>query len=160
MNRNAIWALRVVAKPFSSPQSLPSFDPAYWKCVVSRPQCPRGIENYPDPYRLVGSPSTLTLTRYIDQGNTCAAFRGTWYGAPVVVKYIQSEYSARFVSEAQVYLSGIAHLRGKVIPQFFGLYRTDFFALLVVEDCGNAISQWHDLDLQERCAKCFFFLPL
>jgi hypothetical protein len=119
MNRNAIWAVRVVAKPSSSPQSVPSFDDAYWKCIVSTPKHLRDLEA--DPNLLVGSPSTLTLTNYIDQGSTCAAFRGTWHGVPIVVKYIQSKYSAPFVREAQVYLSGIAHLRGKVIPEFLGV---------------------------------------
>jgi hypothetical protein len=165
MNRDFIWAIIVIAKPSSPPNSLPLLDSAYWKRVVSPPsplakRARLGLENSNaaleetdtlNPNLLVGSPSTLTLTSYIGQGATCAAIRGTWHGAPIVVKFIEEQYSFPFVDEARVYLGGLAHLRGAVVPEFFGLYRSDCFALLVFEDCGDSISDWDGLDLQERC---------
>jgi hypothetical protein len=154
MNRDFIWAINVVAKPSSSPRSVPLLDIAYWKHVVSTPFTDRDC---PDPNLLAGSPSTLTLTNYIGQGGTCAAFRGTWHGVPIVVKYIQNGYSTPFVREARAYLGGLANLRGTVVPEFFGLYRSDYFALLVSEDCGNMISTWDDLNLQERYVHASLF---
>jgi hypothetical protein len=171
MNRDAVWAIDVIAKPSSSSHSVPSLDSAYWKRAISTPltKCaPLGAHDLedskstlkdtdsPDPNLLVASPSTLTLTSYIGPGGTCAAFRGTWYGVPIVIKYIQRHESAPFANEARAYLGGLANLRGKVVPEFFGLHRSDIFALLVFEDCGNKISDWHDLDLQERCVFAIF----
>jgi hypothetical protein len=168
MNRDTIWAVDVVAKPSSSPRSVPLLDPAYWIRVQSdsAPEVLHDQEDWketlddtgaPDPNLLVGSPSTLTMTSYIGPGGTCAAFRGTWHGVAIVAKYIQSEYSTPFVDEARAYLGGLAPFQGTVVPGFFGLYRSDYFALLVFEDCGNRISDWDDLDLQERCVHATFF---
>jgi hypothetical protein len=160
MDRDAIWAITAVAKPSSSPGSVPSLDSAYWKRVFPAPLTKRSRicdqEDTPELGLLVGSPSTLALTSYIGRGGTCAAFRGTWHGVPIVAKYIQSKYSTPFVGEANAYLGGLARLRGTIVPEFFGLYRSNFFALLVVEDCGDRISKWDDLDLEERCVLVIF----
>jgi hypothetical protein len=159
MYRDAIWAIIAVAKPSSSPGSVPSLDSAYWKRVSSDPLPKRSPlcdhEDTPDLDILANSPSTLILSSYISHGATCAAFRGTWHGVPIVAKYIESKYSAPFVGEAKAYLGGLARLRGTIVPEFFGLYRsTSFFALLVFEDCGDKISEWDDLNLQERYDTC------
>jgi hypothetical protein len=172
MNRYFLWAIVAVTKPSCLPHSVPLLDSAYWKCVVSPPSALanrrlRDLEHWEtaaedtdssNPDLLVGSPSTLTLTSYVGQGGTCAAFRGTWHGVSVVVKYIQHDYSTPFVREAQAYLGSLAHLRGTVVPEFFGLYRSDYFALLVFEDCGNTISDWDELNLWERCLTCYIHL--
>jgi hypothetical protein len=159
MDRGAIWAIVAVAKASSSPRSVPSLDSAYWKRVSSAPLTKRSPlcdhEDTPDLDLLANSPSTLILSSYIGHGATCAAFRGTWQGVPIVAKYIESKYSTPFVGEAKAYLGGLARLRGTIVPEFFGLYRSNFFALLVFEDCGDKISKWDDLNLQERYDTCY-----
>jgi hypothetical protein len=159
MDRDVNWPIIAVAKPSSSPRSVPLLDAAYWKGVFSAAptntlcldwKAPRKDTGTQDPNLLVDTPSILTLKSYIGPGGTCAAFRGTWHGVPIVVKYSLNKYSTPFAREAQAYLGGLAHLRGTVVPEFFGIYRSDFFALLVFEDCGDKISKWDDLNLQER----------
>jgi hypothetical protein len=65
--------------------------------------------------------------------------------------------SAPTPPEAESYLRSLAHLSGTVVLEFFGLYRSDHFAMLVLEDGGCAIDSWCELDDQERLVSLLFF---
>jgi hypothetical protein len=183
-SNRTIWAADVVATPSASQDSIPKLNDDYWDCVSSVPRRKLGrlgvgVEpkpklegpNAPDPELLVSAQSTLKLTDNIGEGGVCTAYRGTWFGVPIVAKYVDTMDDVRpFAREVHAYLR-LGHLRGSVIPEFFGLYRTDSFALLILEDAGNIINdpfgpeprtrpnfdyrhtlgEWAGLDDQERC---------
>jgi hypothetical protein len=55
---------------------------------------------------------------------------------------------------ALFYRSHLAKLCGLVVPQFFRLFRSDDWSLLVLEDTGEIVHRsgdWGDLSEQERC---------
>jgi hypothetical protein len=178
-NDRNVWIADVVATPSSTHDSIPSLDSDFWDRVSSVPRTklervgvrpnPKLVgPNSPDPQLLITSPSTMKLTTYIGRGGTCDAFRGTWLGLPIVAKDgDRSNNARRFSREVHAYLR-LGHLCGSVVPEFFGLYRTDSFALLVLEDAGdmtyrhvphvsrtyrdtgNRPDHWAVLDVQER----------
>jgi hypothetical protein len=187
-----IWAADVVATPSSPHRSIPPLNPDYWDRAYWVPWNKLGrlgalimgqkphLEgpNAPDPELLVSAQSTIKFTDNLGHGGTCTAYRGTWFGVPIVAKYAHKKVDVRpFAQEVHAYLR-LGHLRGSVVPEFFGLYRTDSFALVVLEDAGDMISEpfgpepkmrldrdyrkdldeWAGLDDQERCA--FNFLRL
>jgi hypothetical protein len=96
--------------------------------------------NSPDPELLVSSRSTIKLTDNLGAGGTCAAYRGTWFG---VAKYVDVMDDARKLSEEVHAHLRLGHLRGSVIPKFFGLYRSDSFSLFVLEVAGDMINNKH-----------------
>jgi hypothetical protein len=185
-NNRIVEAADVVAIPSSSHDSIPSLDLDFWrrmrhvpaaKLVRLRVEPKPELEgtNSLDPELLVSSRSTIKLTDTLSAGETCTAYRGTWFGVPIVAKYFHmSEDSRLCAQEVHAYLR-LGHLRGSVIPEFFGLYRTDSFALLVLEDVGDIINkpfgpeprthldrdyrknldEWAALDNQERCVFTF-----
>jgi hypothetical protein len=184
-NDEIVWIADVVATPSSSHDSIPSLDSDFWDRVLSVPQAKLerlGVvnpypklegPNSPDPQVLITLQSTMKLTTYLGRGGTCDAFRGTWFGVSIVAKDGDESGDSRlFAREVHAYLR-LGYLCGSVVPEFFGLYRTDDFALLVLEDAGDMIyrhvpstyrdpysddhrpvtvDHWADLDIQDRCA--------
>jgi hypothetical protein len=189
-NDRIVWAADVVATPSSSHDSIPQLDPDYWDRVRSVPRTKlkrlrlgRRVgpkpeldgPNAPDPELVVSAQSTIKMASYLGTGGICTAYRGTWFGVPIVAKYVHRMDDVRpLADEVHAYLC-LDHLRGPVIPEFFGLYRTDSFALLILEDVGDMINnpfgpeprtrpndydlddldEWTCLDDQERCAFSF-----
>jgi hypothetical protein len=180
-NDRDIWAVDVIATPSSSHRSIPKLDDDYWDRMRAVPRIklarlgvkPNSIREGPDlpnPELLVSSQSTIKISAEVATGATCTAFRGTWFGVPIVVKRCYTmDYVCPLAEEVHAYLR-LGHLCGSVVPEFFGLYRSDFFALVVLEDAGDKIKEpliprtcldedyldtvdcWPDLDVQERCA--------
>jgi hypothetical protein len=184
INGSIVWAADVVATPSSSHDSIPSLDSAFWDRVSSVPLTKLerlGVldpnpklegPNSPDPELLITLPSTMKLTTILGRGGTCVAYCGTWFGVPIVVKEsLGSDGAHRFAREVHAYLR-LGHLRGSVVPEFFGLYRTDLSVHLVLEDAGDMTygevptyrdqdsnyedddskdDDWAVLDIQERC---------
>jgi hypothetical protein len=180
-NNRDIWAADVIATPSSSHRSIPKLDDDYWDCVSFVPLTKLkrlGVEpneirkgpDWPDPELLISSQSTMKLTANLGRGATCTAYRGTWFGVPIVVKrgHMPDDFFL-LAQEVHAYLR-LDHVRGSVVPEFFGLYRSDTFTLLVLEDAGDKIDEpsiprmcvdqkylknldrWPDLDVQERYA--------
>jgi hypothetical protein len=178
-----VWAVSLVATPSSSHDAIPKLDSYYWDGASSVPSAKLarlGVDlnwrrnfdgpNLPDPELAVSSQSTMKITAILDIGeDATSVYRGTWFGVRIVSKkidnmdsYYKHDVAYQFLCEVHAYLR-LCHLRGTVVPEFFGLYRSDSFALLVLEDagepffddldgCGEIVSdEWAVLDVQERC---------
>jgi hypothetical protein len=98
---------------------------------------------------LMASPATIKITT-----SSSDQRRGTWHGVPIMIQmYPVDRPTEQFSHAAKVHLRHLQDLRGAVVPEFFGLYRTDSQALLIYEDVGGFyVDSWSDLDFQERCA--------
>jgi hypothetical protein len=77
--------------------------------------------------------------------STGDVLRATWLDVPLVAKIATVKKSPVLGHEAIAYLGYLAHLRGVIIPEFFGLYRSEGRAYLLLEDVG---SMWKDLSLK------------
>jgi hypothetical protein len=99
---------------------------------------------------LVSSTSTMRFTTCMGEVATSMALRGFWYGASIVAKH-----SVPAQSEALFYKRHLAHLRGIVVPEFLGLYRSDDWTLLILEDVDSTIKPtaipWEGWSEQEKC---------
>jgi hypothetical protein len=103
---------------------------------------------------IVALPSTINLTECLSDAETGMTFRGTWYGASIVAKHSVPEHSEHLAREALFYKDHLEHLRGLVVPQFIGLYRSDGWALLVLEDVGSTTdpeTNWEGWSREEKC---------
>jgi hypothetical protein len=108
---------------------------------------------------LAVSPATIKITT---SNSNLKQGRGTWHGLPIMIDMCSAncpwDAPEHLSHVAKVHLRHLQDLRGAVVPEFFGLYRTDFQALLIYEDVGGfRVDAWSDLDFQERCAKHIFF---
>jgi hypothetical protein len=83
---------------------------------------------------IVAAPSTINLTELVGEGATGMAFRGQWHGAAIVAKHAMPKESQALVRESLFYKEHLAHLRGVIIPEFLGLYRSDGWAMMVLEE--------------------------
>jgi hypothetical protein len=102
-----------------------------------------------------GAFSTINFTEYIANGATGMAHRGSWYDASVVAKHSVPRDSEALAREALFYKHHLARLRGIVVPEFLGLYRSDGWSLLVLEDVGPTTkptaNPWEGWSEQQRC---------
>jgi hypothetical protein len=100
---------------------------------------------------IVAAPSTIKFTEFVaEEGATGMALRGHWYGA-TIGKHAAPTRSQALLREALFYKDHFAHLRGVIVPEFLGLYRSDFWALLVLKDAGSDIPvEWEELPEQDR----------
>jgi hypothetical protein len=115
---------------------------------------------YLTPYEhgaLMASPSIINFTEYIGKGATGMALRGSWYGASVVAKHSVPRDTEALAREALLYKHHLAHLRGIIVPEFLGLYHSDGWSLLVLEDVGSTIKPtaeswegWSERDASPR----------
>jgi hypothetical protein len=82
--------------------------------------------------------------------------RGTWYGASVVAKHSVPKDSESLARETLFCKHHLAHLRGIIVPEFLGLYRSDGWALLVLVDVGSIKRTkipWDFLSERQRCVE-------
>jgi hypothetical protein len=105
-------------------------------------------------FTLANSPATVCLTEVLSGGEPMTfvgCFGGqpvqAWYSSPVIYWVDPS-----FARQALLFRRNLAHLQGKVVPHFLGLYLADPWSLVVTEYCGRIVCTIEDLPESERCA--------
>ncbi|KAF8990741.1 hypothetical protein BDZ89DRAFT_1151812 [Hymenopellis radicata] len=99
---------------------------------------------------LVATPPVLVNER-MGPGATGVVFAGHIHSFPVIIKTIPPEFGgeADLRHERHVY-SLLASLQGRVIPQMYGLFEGEGWTALMIEHCGDKVSDIHQLSLQQR----------
>ena len=112
-------------------------------------------------YQLTASPNVvqkywsgcLTVHTRIPNVNTpFSVFQGKLGGQHVVVKMAENEHVSQLSHEAKMYLK-LQTIQGLVIPSFHTLcFINPTCAILVMEDCGKALTSFSDLSNYQRYA--------
>jgi hypothetical protein len=98
--------------------------------------------------------SIMRFNRYCGEETAGMAVRGHWYGTAIYAKHAMPKESQALEREALFYKRNLAHLRGAIVPEFFGFYRSDFWSLLVLEDVFIDASRagWQDHEEEKSVA--------
>ncbi|KAF9027518.1 hypothetical protein BDZ89DRAFT_1066823 [Hymenopellis radicata] len=103
------------------------------------------------PLGATPSPVLLVHER-MSEGGTGVVFAGTIGSLPLIIKTIPPGFAgeADLRHEHHIYSTVLASLQGRVLPRMVGLFEGEGWTALVIEHCGNKVSDIHQLSLQQR----------
>jgi len=94
-------------------------------------------------------PVVIRLATRPTEGIHGACFASTLGdGTKLILKYAQRGQEQALRHEAQLYESRLGGVRG--VPAFYGLFRSEAWSVMVLEDGGRAINTFDDLSTAEK----------
>jgi hypothetical protein len=120
--------LSVVATPLSALGNIPTFD-QLWIFGRRRQRFAFRLRGG-GGWRRCARPSFIMLppihfASYANCGSTGDVLRATWLDIPLVAKIVATVDKSPVGHEAIAYVGYLAHLRGVIVPEFLGLYRSE-----------------------------------
>ncbi len=139
--------------------SAPDSPPLPTPCDEEKPSTfiQKGLEGHfaaiPLPLQrpVVATLPVLLVHERMSAGGTGVVFAGTIGALALIIKTIPPgvKGEADLRHEHHIY-SVLASLHGRVLPRMYGLFEGEGWIALVIEHCGDKVSDIHQLSLQQR----------
>ncbi|KAF9027537.1 hypothetical protein BDZ89DRAFT_1134170 [Hymenopellis radicata] len=99
-----------------------------------------------------GDSPVLLVHERMGAGATGMVFAGHIGSLPVIIKTIPPDFGgeADLRNEHHIYSTVLASLQGRVIPRMFGLFEGEGWTALIIEHCGDKVSDIDKLSLEQR----------